>query len=242
MSTRSLAVTGAAVLAGGLTLGAPAGPGAEGPPEGVSLTGYWKLDRERSDDPKEKAREAMEGMSTDGYDPGADGTPTGPGIDVTTPGDPRTTTPAPASPGSPGQRGESPYGRPPRGRGQYPYGGGRDPRAAVFPEIDRPKELTIAQRTSLVLIQEGDDEGSVRGVHTDGQRRPMPAGRGDIRGHWEDGRLIVETWRSDGVQTVETFALAADARELTVTVSVMARGLLPLTIQSLYEPDVSKNR
>jgi hypothetical protein len=238
MSSRILVVTGAAVLAGGLSLGAPPGNGAEGPPEGVSLTGYWKLDRDRSDDLDEKAREALERMRTDGHDPDAGGTPTGPGIDVTTPGDPRT-TPAPASPGQPGQGGRSPYGvGQPRGRS--PYGGGRDPRAAVFPEIDRPKELTIAQRTSLVLIQEGDDEGSVRGVHTDGQRRPMPAGRGDMRGTWEDGQLVVETWRSDGVQTVETYELAEDARELTVTVSVMARGMHPLSITSLYVPDPSK--
>ncbi len=237
MSSRILVAMGVAVLAGGLTLGAPPRRSAEGPPEGVSLTGYWKLDRDRSDDPDEKAREAMEGMRTDGHDPGAGGTPTGPGIDVMTPGDPRTTTPAPAGPGQ-GER--SPYGGG-QPRGRSPYGGGRDPRAAVFPEIDRPKELTIAQRTSLVLIQEGDDEGSVRGVHTDGQRRPMPAGRGDIRGAWEDGQLVVETWRSDGVQTVETYELAADARELTVTVSVMARGLHPLAIKSVYVPDTSKN-
>lgn len=236
MSSRFLVVTGAVVLAGGL--GATPVHGAEDPPEGVSLTGYWKLDRDRSDDPDDKAREALEGMRTDGHDPGG-GTPTGPGIDVTTPGDPRTTSPAPTGPGQPGQRG--PYGRP-EGRGRYPYGGGKDPRAAVFPEIDRPKELAIAQRPSLILIQEGDDEGSVRGVHTDGQRRPMPAGRGDIRGAWEDGQLVVETWQSDGVQTVETYELTADPRELKVTVSVMARGTHPLTVESVYVPDASKNR
>ncbi len=98
----------------------------------------------------------------------------------------------------------------------------------------------IAQRTSLVLIQEGDDEGSVRGVHTDGRRRPMPAGRGEIRGHWENGQLVVETWRNDGLQLVETFELASDPRELTVTVAVMAPGMHPLTVTSVYEPDRSK--
>jgi hypothetical protein len=238
MSSRILVAGGITLLAGGLGLDTPPATGAEGPPEGVSLTGYWKLDRDRSDDPDDKAREALEGMRTDGHDPAGGGTPTGPGVDVTTPGDPRTTTPAPTGPRQPGQR--DPYGRP-GGRGQYPYGGGRDPRGAVFPEIDRPKELTIAQRPSLVLIQEGDDEGSVRGVHTDGQRRQMPAGRGEIRGAWEDGQLVVETWRSDGVQTVETYELVADPRELKVTVSVMARGMNPLTVESVYVPDTSKN-
>ena len=228
MSSRTRAVTGVAVLAGGLTLAAPLGHGAEGPPTGMSLTGYWKLDRDRSDDPKDKAREAMEGMRTGDNDPGSGGAPTGPGIDVMTPGDPRTRTPT--GTGS---------GRQPN-RGGYPYGGGSDPRRTVFPEFDRPKELMIAQRTSLVLIQEGDDEGSVRGVHTDGRRRPMPAGRGEIRGHWENGQLVVETWRNDGLHLVETFELASDPRELTVTVAVMAPGMHPLTVTSVYEPDRSK--
>ncbi|MEE8218546.1 MAG: hypothetical protein V3S03_06230 [Vicinamibacteria bacterium] len=228
MSSRTMVVTGVAVLAGGLTLGTLPGHGDEGPPAGMSLTGYWKLDRDRSDDPKEKAREAMEGMRTGDYDPGSGGAPTGPGIDVMTPGDPRTTTPTRVGP------------RQPQDRGQSPYGGGGDPRRAVFPEFDRPKELMIAQRTSLVLIQEGDDEGSVRGVHTDGRRRPMPAGRGEIRGHWENGQLVVETWRNDGLQLVETFELASDPRELTVTVAVMAPGMHPLTVTSVYEPDRSK--
>lgn len=238
MRSRILAVTGAAVLAGGLALGVGPGHGGDGPPEGISLTGYWKLDRDRSDDPDEKAREALEGMGTGGHEPGSEGTPTGPGIDVTTPGDPRT-TPAPAGPRPPGEGGRPPYGvGQPTGRS--PYGGGRDPRAAVFPEIDRPRELTIAQRPSLVLIQEGDDEGSVRGVHTDGQRRAMPAGRGEMRGAWEDGQLVVETWRSDGLQTVETYELTLDPRELKVTLSLMARGMNPVTVESVYVPDTSK--
>jgi hypothetical protein len=193
--------TSVVVLVACLTLATPPGHGAEGPPAGGSLTGYWKLDRDRSDDPDEKAREAMEGLTR---------TPTGVG---------------------------SGY---PRNPGRSPYGSGSDPRRAVFQEIDRPRELMIAQRTTLVLIQEGDDEGSVRGVHTDGQRRPVPADRAEIRGHWENGQLVVETWREDGLQTVETFELSSDPRELTVTLSVMAPGLNPLTVTSIYEPDRSK--
>ena len=50
----------------------------------------------------------------------------------------------------------------------------------------------------------------------------------------------METWRKDGLQTVETFELSSDPRELTVTVTVMAPGLNPLTITSIYVPDRSK--
>ena len=62
---RSRTMASATVLTAVLALAPPPGH-AEGPPKGVSLTGYWKLDRDRSDDPKEKAREAMEGMRTGG--------------------------------------------------------------------------------------------------------------------------------------------------------------------------------
>ena len=133
-----------------------------------------------------------------------------------------------------------PYG----GRGPYPQDpyGMNDPRAAAIPEFDRPKELTIAQRSTLVLIQEGHDEGSVRGVHTDGHRRAMPAYRGEIQGRWEDGHLVVETWRANGLHTVETFEVQANPRELKVTLSVVVQGLDPISIESLYVPDLSRRR
>lgn len=194
-----------------------------GPPEGVSLTGYWKLNRERSDDPDQKAREAMEGMRTGDAAPGGGESPTGPGVDVMTPGDPR---------------GHGPSGAP---RGRRPGTLGPDPRLGVFPEIDQPKELTIAQRPTLVLIQEGDDEDDVRGIHTDGQRRPIPGG-GEVSGAWEDGQLVVETRRDNGVRRVETFELSADGSELTVTRHLAAPRMPSLTITSLYERVEPKDR
>ncbi len=248
---RSRTITNAAVvLSAGLAL-APPPARAEGPPEGVSLTGHWKLDRERSDDPKQKVRQAMEAMRTGESTPGGESS-AGPGVDVMTPGDPRSRNPPPVDapidterlpPVEPG--GRDPYGggrRQPGGWGQPPYGGREAPRAAVFPEINRPKELLIAQRTSLVLIQEGDDEGSVRGVHTDGQRHPMPGGGEEMSGAWEGGKLVVETRRDDGVRRTETFELSADGSELTVTIHIAAPRIPSLTITSIYEPGASKDR
>jgi hypothetical protein len=237
---RSRTLAGAAILTAVVVMAPPPGHAA-GPPEGVSLTGHWTLDRDRSDDPKVKVREAMEGMRTGEYDPGAGGTPTGPGIDVMTPGDPRMTPP----PTGGGQPGTPPYGGEtgqPGGRGPSPYGRGQDPRAAVFPKIDQPDELMIAQRPTLVLIQEGSDEGSVRGIHTDGQQRPIPGGRGEVSGAWEDAQLVVETRRDDGVRFTETYELSADGGELRVTVHIVAPRMPALTVESLYVPDASDDR
>jgi hypothetical protein len=223
MGSRAILVV-AVVLSVGLAFGprsagasddAPSGR-TEAPPEGVSLTGYWKLDRDRSDDPGQKAREAIEGMRTGEPISGGE-TPAGPGVDVMTPGDPRV---------------HDPSGAP---RGRRPGTIGPDPRSAVFAEIDQPKELTIAQRSTLVLIQEGDDADDVRGIHTDGQPRPIPGGGGVMSGAWEDGHLVVETRRDDGLRRTETFELSADGRELTVTVHLAAPRMPSLTVTSLYE-------
>lgn len=206
MTPRTLVAASGALLWAGLVLGLPEGLGAQGPPEGISLTGYWKLDKNRSDDPDDKIREAMADLRTVPYQP-----------------DPRT---------------QGPYGRRPYPNDPYAQ---PDPRAVALSTLDdRPKELLIAQRTTMVLIQEGDDEGSVRGVRTDGQRRPMPAGRGEMQGRWEDGALVVETWRADGLETVETFELSTDPREIKVTFLVTIRGLDPISIISIYQPDRSK--
>jgi hypothetical protein len=196
MSARNLP---AFVVLAVLTLGPSPGRADEGPPDGISLTGYWKLNRNRSDDPRAKTLEALEALRTGIFEQRRD---------------PRVPYPG-------------------------PYGSGTDARSAAFSEIDRPKELTIAQRATLVLIQDGDDEGSVRGVHTDGRRRPMPAGRGDLRGRWEDGRLVVETWRNNGLRVTESYDLSLDPRELRVTVEITAPGLPSILVTSLYEHPVS---
>jgi hypothetical protein len=55
-------------------------------------------------------------------------------------------------------------------------------------------------------------------------------------------KLVLETWRDNGVRRTETFELSADGRELTVTIYIAAPRMPPLTIKTLYEPDSSKNR
>jgi hypothetical protein len=103
--------------------------------------------------------------------------------------------------------------------------------------LDLPESLTIAQRPSLILIQEGDDESRVRGLHPDGSRRPGPDGPTETR--WEeDGSLRVKTWRDDGVDVEETFALASDESQLTVTLRVVQGGTA-LTLKRVFVPDES---
>ena len=204
------------------------------PPPGLSLTGQWKLDPELSDDPGRKVKEAMAGTRTDDVgpvrpptspgrsgppqDPRDGGAPTGPGVDIMTPG----MTGAGGS-GDPFGTGSSRSSR-------------SDPRAAYEYVLDLPKTLTIAQRSSLILIQEDDDEGRVRGLHPDGARHQAPGGQSATRTRWEKGRLHVETWRGDGVDVDEVFELAPDGKLLTVTVHVTEGGT-SMTLERVFRPE-----
>jgi hypothetical protein len=210
----------------------------------VSLTGRWVLDPARSDDPGQVVGDAMKGVGTDDTGPlgpvdpvgpprtpggsgtprdhGGDEPPTGPGIDVMTPG----------VTGVGGA--DDPFHRRSSGAGRS---AAREAYAFV---LDLPEALTIAQRPSLILIQEGDDEGRVRGLHPDGSRRPGPDGPTETR--WEKGgRLHVKSWRDDGVDVDETFELALDRSQLTVTVRVVQGGTA-LNLKRVFVPEESESR
>jgi hypothetical protein len=234
MGSRAVAAT-LAGLTGLLGLGSAAVQTEEGsaPPAGVSLTGRWSLDPDRSDDPRLKVKEAMAGVPSDDSgpvrrppspgpggmprDPRDDGAPAGPGVDIMTPG----MTGAGVS-DDPFRTGSSGSGR-------------SDPRAAYEYVLDLPKTLTIAQRSSLILIQENDDEGRTRGLHPDGSRRQSPGGKSATRTRWEKGRLHVETWRGDGVDVDEVFEIAPDKSQLTVVVRV-AQGGVGMTLERVFVP------
>jgi hypothetical protein len=212
---------------------------ASAPPPGLSLTGRWRLDPARSDDPKRKVRDAMKGIETDDSGPvGPIGPPSTPGRGGT-PRDPGRGDPPPTGPGvdvmTPGVSGvggsDDPFHRRPSGSSRS------EARAAYGVVLDLPEALTIAQRPSLILVQEDDDEGRVRGLHPDGSRRRGPLGATEAR--WEEGgRLRVKTWRDDGVDVDETFELAPDRSRLTVTVRV-AQGGVHMTLERVFVPDES---
>jgi hypothetical protein len=206
------------------------------PPPGVSLTGRWRLDPKLSDEPGNKVREAMKGLQSDQDhrrppvypdpggitgDRGEGGAPTGPGVDITTPG--MTGTPGT---GDPFERGGSSRSSRSQSRAAFDY------------VLDLPETLTIAQRPSLILIQENDDEGRVRALRPDGTRVRSTDGESESRTRWEKGLLRVDTWHDDGVRVEEIFELAPDGSLLTVTVGVNDGGSA-ISLERVFRPDES---
>lgn len=226
-----------AVLASPLALAEEAAgePPLTAPPPGVNLTGYWRLDPDLSDGPDPKVRGASPGQQGDrdrrrppAVQPGQGGIPwepdesrkpTGPGVDVMTPG-----MTGPAETGDPFER---------KGSSRSSSGQARDLSEYVR---DLPETLTIAQRPALILIKEDDDEGRTRALRPDGARHPAPNGKADVRTRWEERLLHVETWHDDGVRVEETFDLAPDGTLLTVTVEV-ADGGSTLTRERVFRPE-----
>ncbi len=206
------------------------------PPPSLSLTGHWKLDPKLSDDSGDKVSEAMKGMQTDrdrrhppvfpgpGGVPGHQGegkVPTGPGIDITTPG----------------MTGIGVSGDPFAQGGSYRSSRSQS-RAAFEHVLDLPDRLSIAQRPSLILIRENDDDGRVRALRPDGARVRSTNGESECLTRWEKGLLRVETWHDDGVHVEEIFDLEPDRSLLTVTVLVDDGGSA-ISLERVFRPDGS---
>jgi hypothetical protein len=124
----------------------------------------------------------------------------------------------------------------PFGRGGASRSSRSQARAAFDHVLDLPETLTIAQRPSLILIQEDDDEGRTRALRPDGVRQPTTGGESESRTRWDRGLLHVETWHDDGVHVEEIFELAPDASLLTVSVRVDDGGSA-IALERVFRPD-----
>jgi hypothetical protein len=200
----------------------------------VDLTGYWRLDPDLSDGPKPKARGALTsqqgergpryppvvhpGQGGIPWDPDQSRTPTGPGIDITTPG--MTGTVGKDDPFQPGGSSGSSSSQ------------ARAPSEYVR---DLPDTLTIAQRRSLILIQENDDEARTRALRPDGARHRAADGESEHCTRWDERLLRVDTWHDDGIRIAEVFDLAPDGSLLTVTVRVADAGTA-ITLERVFRP------
>jgi hypothetical protein len=168
-------------------LAAPAG--ADDAPD---LSGFWRLDRERSDDARKKIARARE---EDRRGIGRLG-PLGPGY------------------GSGGPMGGGPMGRrpvaDPTGRGRPP-GGSDNPLAHV---MDPPATLAITQSGGEISF---DDSQDVRRLRPDGRKVKREGGAVEVKARYKDGDLVVEAEREEGDKSVTTYHVTADRKELHVT-------------------------
>lgn len=215
MKQRS-ATLGVAVLTACVAFGLSTARAEDTPaPTPENLAGCWKLNPERSDDARQKMREAMDGMR--GGRP-----PMGPGGGGA------------GGRGGPGGGGYGGGGRGgPGGMGRRPGGGG-DPREAVRPLFEAPVELAITPTESEVVILEKD--GRMRTLHPDGQKYKAEGGSAEVKTRWEAGKLLVETKTERGAKVTETFDVAPDRSQMIVTLRLECSPMPTVTIKRVYEP------
>jgi len=181
----------------------------------ADLAGRWTLNKDLSDDAREKMRE---GMSKRG--PGGGGGPGGPGGGMG---------------GSPvGGTGRSGGGRGgPGGMGGPPGGGaGDDPREAMRAILEPAEELQIAQSEAEIAVDE--KFGRMRRLHPDGKKYKTDNGASEIKSTWKDGRLVVETKGSRGT-VVETWERVPDGSRLIVNVRLEGGVGPKLELKRIYE-------
>ncbi|MEO8218848.1 MAG: hypothetical protein ABI718_17370 [Acidobacteriota bacterium] len=154
------------------------------------LSGTWKLNKDLSDNPREKMREARK--SRGGLGPGAGG----------------------MSPGGPGMGGVMGPGGGFSGRGRYPEGE-RKSRA-----LDASATIRISGTDPELIVDYGNDRQrhlftDGRTVSVEGRR----SGSSKVRTVWNGDRLEVRTTRDDDREMLETFDLNPQTGRLEVTMT-----------------------
>jgi hypothetical protein len=177
------------------------------------LAGAWKLDRDASDDPGSVMKEARPGSGFGGRagGPGA-GTRSGPGAG----------------------RG--------RGQGGGGWGHGRgEPGDAGLPEATEwfaaLDTLEIVDEEPMLTIT--DAWRRRRLLYTDGRKIEEEHSHGGttvVRASWKEGHLEVVSSPSTGPKTIETYAVAADGSQLTVTTTIEGGRRPALTFMRIYAP------
>jgi hypothetical protein len=174
------------------------------------LTGYWKLNRERSEDARKKIADAREddrrGLGKLG-------------------------------PLGPGPRGGGPMGSGPMGRRPVsdPTARGRMPGDADVPGgsvTSPPETLVIAQADGEITFDDGQD---VRRVRADGKKVKREGGAVELKARYKDGDLVIEADRDEAGKSVTTYHVTTDRKELHVTTHLELATGEQIEVQHIYE-------
>lgn len=210
MQGRAVWVLGALVCFAAAGLG-PARAAAADKPKPVvpapDLSGSWRLNKELSDDAREKMREQMErhGSGSGMRGPGTGG----PGM------------------GGPGMGGGARMGPPPG------LDSGDDPSEAMKPILDPAEELTLFQGQPDVVIDE--KYARRRTLHADGRKYKSDNGTSEVKTEWKDAALVIETRGFRGQKTTETWELSTTGKRLTSTTRVENGMGGRVTIKRVYD-------
>ncbi|HEX7252519.1 MAG TPA: hypothetical protein VF376_06530 [Thermoanaerobaculia bacterium] len=169
----------------------------------ANLSGTWKLNKDLSDDPQQKMKDARS-----------------------------------ESGGGGGRSGER------HGGGMGRGGGGRSGSSGSGDDSSRPfedmttalQQLKIEHQDPALTIEDGI--GRRHRLFTDGRKveeERSYGGTTEIHAVWKDGHVVVTTQSEKGPKITETYAVAADGSQLTVTSKIETRRGGSVEIRRVYD-------
>jgi hypothetical protein len=180
----------------------------------TSILGDWKLNRDESDDPRQKMQQAR------GSDGGGGGNRGG-GVRLGIPG-----------------MGGGPYGGR-RGGGGQNSGGNEQDREHMQAVIAPAISITLAQREPKdPEVDLFDDQSRKTAFFTDGRKleKSKDANNQQIPAHWDGNRLVTDEKNPRGGKMSRTYELSYDGKQLYETVNfTMGRSNSPITIRYVYD-------
>ena len=205
-------ITLAAVLVSTTIL--PAQQSAE-PPK-TELNGIWRLNRDESDDARDKLRSAMQDRDQNG----PMGSHTGMGG---------------VSLGIPGIGGMGRSGGPGMGRG--PGAGNDEQRSRLATLAQAPDQLTILQKGPEIDVTDSDHRE--RSLFTDGrkiEKSGKDASQVQVKAHWDHGTLITEEKGPGGEKISHAYEITQEGKQMADTLTLETKHLnTPVIVRSVYD-------
>jgi hypothetical protein len=185
-------------------------------PASVDLSGRWLFNKERSDDAREKMREAGgSGGFRGGPGGGGMGGPGGGGMG------------GPGGGGGMGGRGGGRTGPPPDA------GDDNESREAMRALLEPAEELTITATEAEIVIAEL--YGTTRNLHPNGKPYKTDNGTAEIKALWKEGKLVVEKKDPRGGKLVETWERVAEGNRILVDVKLEGGFGPALVLKRVYD-------
>jgi hypothetical protein len=200
----------------------------------TSLEGTWKLNRDESDDAREKMRSVMQErdqnapMGRHGGMGGGGPMGGGGGIGMGIPG--IGGMGRPGGPGGPG------------GAGHGSGSGSEEQHARLRELLEAPEQLKVAQKGSEVDMT--DPQYRERELFTDGRKieKSKDAMQIPVKAHWDHETLVTEEQGPNGEKISHRYELAPDGKQLTDTLTLESKKLKnPVIIRSVYDKTGSEN-
>jgi hypothetical protein len=170
----------------------------------ANLSGTWKLNKDLSDDPQQKMKDARSESGGGGHSGGRHGGGMGRG-----------------SGGHSGSSGS---------------GSGDDGQRPLEDMATALQQLKIDHQDPTLTIEDG--LGRQHHLFTDGRKieeERSYGGTTQIHAVWKDGRIVVTTQSEKGPKITETYAVAADGSQLTVTSKIEMRRGGSVEIRRVYD-------